>query len=233
MPIRALRLRRFGQAIAIPLLLAVVIARADAAGKPTPVYSVTSTVFDTDPFGNETLLQGERSVSGSAVYADGANGVYSRIDATGQIDWNLDLSNSGRGFYLTVVSVNGDPIQGFASGPVFYSGRVISRCFDPSGQTTAAQSWFGITDDNNCAMRVNFASGGNQYSLVMSPLVASTGRASVHCNAFSGANCVDWTIATTPEIPNAGVANLYLLTKRGDQLVAVCKLTYRMHVTYP
>ena len=124
-------------------------------------------------------------------------------------------------------------MPGLAIGPMFYSGRLVSRCFTPSGGTSG-YSWFNITDDPNCAMRVNFAAGGNDYTLVMSPLYARTGLADVHCNAFSGTSCVDWTIMPNANAANPGVGNLYVIGKGGNEkFVAACKLTFRMHVSYP
>lgn len=220
------------------VMAAVIVAAVCTAAKGNPFQTgpseVTSTVFDTDAFGNTTQLQGDDQLTQSAVYVAGNTNIISQIDATGSVDWNLDLGNSNRGFYLTLMTTAGAPVPGLPIGANFYSGRVISRCFAPGGGTTG-YSWFSITtDDPNCAMRVNFTSGSTAYFLVMSPAYAGTGRALVHCNAVSGSSCVDWTITTNANTPNAGVANLYTVGKGGKEiLVAACKLTFRMHVTLP
>jgi hypothetical protein len=198
---------------------------------PTPPVEVTSSVFDTDAFGNPTVVQSDDSVAGSAVYS-GASGVVSQIDS-GYVDWNLDLRNTNRGFLLTLVTTGGGSVPGLPSGPTFYTGRIVSRCYTPSGGTTAV-SWFGITtiDDTNCAMRVNFTWSSNSYTLVMSPGYAGTGLASVHCNGVVGSSCADWTVSPNANTPNAGVANLYVVTKSGsERFVAACRLTFRMHVS--
>jgi hypothetical protein len=219
------------------LILAVLAAvPALATGKPKPVtYSVTSTAFDADVFATPTLVQGDDPAAGSAVYVDGSGGAISEIDS-GNTDWNLDLRAASRGFYLTLVGSDGGPIPGFPSSPTLYQGRIVSRCFDPLGGTTTS-SWFSIAenaDNPNCAMRVNFAYGGTSYTLVMSPVYPNTGRASVHCNGASGTSCVDWTISPNPNGANPGIANLYAIGRNGsERFVAVCRLTFRDHVTYP
>jgi hypothetical protein len=202
-------------------------------GAPTPtVYDVTSTLFDADAFANPTLVQGDDPLAGGATYQASA-GVISEIDTNGGTDWNLDLRSSARGFSLTLTTTDGGAVPGLPSGPTFYQGRIVSRCYTPAGGTTA-YNWFHITDDPNCAMRVNFASGSTSYTLVMSPGYAGTGTASVHCNAFSGSSCVDWTVTPNPNATSAGVANLYSVAKNGsEKFAAACRLTFRMHVTYP
>lgn len=193
-------------------------------------YNVSSMVFDTDAFANPTLVQGDDPTDASATYAAGSEGVISQID-TGNTDWNLDLRSSNRAFLLTAITTSGAPVPGLPAGPILYSGRIVSRCYAPTGGTTA-YSWFNVTDDRNCAMRVNFTSGGSTYTMVMSPGYAGTGTASVHCNAFGESSCVDWTVTPNPNAANAGVANLYVITKSGsERFVAACRLTFRMHVT--
>jgi len=118
----------------------------------------------------------------------------------------------------------------------FYSGRIISRCFQANGGT-ATLGWQNVTsDDPNCAMRVNFASGGTNYTMVMSPLYAGTGRALVHCNAVNNTgSCIDWTVTPNANVANAGVANLFSIAPHNgnEQFIAACMLTYRMHITNP
>jgi hypothetical protein len=124
-------------------------------------------------------------------------------------------------------------VPGLPIGATFYSGRLVSRCFAPTGGTTA-YNWFSITDDPNCAMRVNFTSAATNYTLVMSPAYAGTGTSSVHCNAISGSSCVDWTVTPNANGANAGVAHLYSIARNGsEKFVAACRLTFRMRVTYP
>lgn len=229
--------RNIGSGYVVSMM--VVAAVTVAAAKPGPLSSptsVTSTVFDTDAFGNAVHVEGDDfPAEDSGVYINGQSGVISELVSLGGIDWNLDLRNSARGFWLTVVPTTGTvPAQ--LTTRTFYAGRIVSRCFDPSGGT-ATVLWADNTgDDGNCAMRVNFASGGTKYTLVMSPLYPGTGRALVHCNALgnSGSTCVDWTVTTNANVANAGVANLYSITRNGnEQFVAACALTFRMHVTNP
>jgi hypothetical protein len=138
---------------------------------------------------------------------------------------------------LTLATPAGNPISGFPVGPAAYAGRVLSRCFNPEGGTSTV-SWFSVTGANpNCSMRINFTYGSTNYVLVMSPgsNYAGTGLAEVYCNAVNAsAACVDWTILPNPNATNAGVAKLFAVDRRGNEtLVATCKLTFRMHVTYP
>jgi hypothetical protein len=220
------------RALAALVATLVTVAAAAAKGHTVITYNVTSTVFDSDSFGNATLVQGDDPMFGSAVYVAGTSGVVSQLDTNGGTDWNLDLRASSRGIYLTLLTPAGAPVPGLPANAVFDAGRLVSRCFAPTGGT-AAYEWFNITDDPNCAMRVNFSVGSTSYTLVMSPLYPGTGLASVHCNAFSGSNCVDWAIAPNPNVPNAGLANLYSIAKNGsEKYVAACRLTFRIHVTY-
>jgi hypothetical protein len=219
-------------------LLVTTPVTAARNGPPAPtVYPVTSTVFDGDVAGTALQLQADDLFTpgpGSATYRQAVDAVVSQIDTSGGIDWNLDLRNSTRGFYLTITAANGGSVAGLPVGAMFYSGRVVSRCFTPAGGTTAF-SWFNIAGaDPNCAMRVNITSGSKDYSLVMSPLYPGTGVAEVYCNAVSGGACVDWTVLPNPNVANAGIANLYSIAKSGaEKFVAACKLSFRIHVTYP
>ncbi len=229
---------RSGWLVTMMGVLAGVISSVSAnGGPPAPITSsVTSTVFDTDSSSTAVQLQSDGLPgSGSAVYT-AADGVLSQIDSSGAIDWNLDLRNSTRGFYLTLTTPSGGAVPGLPVGPTFYpSGRIVSRCFTPAGGTTA-YSWFNVSasGDPNCAMRVNFTSGSTSYTLVMSPLYSGTGLALVSCNAFSASSCVDWSVIPNPSGANAGVANLYSIARNGsEKFVAACRLTFRMHVTYP
>ena len=207
---------------------------------PTPTPDVTSTVFDTSSTGDPLLLQSNdlyaAGAPGYAVYsASSSAGVISRIDSYGNSDWDLRLGDSTRGFYLTLNPVSGSGAAGLPSGPTFYNGQLISRCFDPSGATTNVFSWFSISGANpNCAMRVNFNYLGNGYSLVMSPYQAGTGRTEVYCNTISGP-CVDWTILPNLNVSNATIANLLSINARNgkETLVGAYYLTFRVHVTAP
>src|SRR5262249_15906942 len=127
------------------------------------------------------------------------------------------------------------------TGDYTLHGRVISRCFDPTGVTQNTVSWSNITTSNpNCSMHINFNVAGNDYGLIMSPYWASTGRAVVSCNALSGGQCVDWSIVpnlTQDNVinPNPLVAVLLLnAPHNGKQtLVGTYSLTYRIRVTRP
>jgi hypothetical protein len=230
--------RKRGLFLAVVVGLTLMTVGTFAKGGPpksTPDL-VTSTLFDADLSGGPVQVQSDDSFvpgPGSATYSAGVDGVISQID-TDKIDWNLDLRNSSRGFYLTLTKTDGSPVPGFPIGATFYSGRIISRCFLPAGGTQTI-SWLDIAGaDPNCAMRVNFTSGTTNYTLVMSPLYPGTGLAEVYCNVVDGGSCVDWTDVVNLNAPNASVANLYSIAKNGsEKFVAACKLSFRVHVTYP
>jgi hypothetical protein len=215
---------------------------AKGGGKPTPTPTpnVTSTIFDTSSTGDPLLLQSDDLYAGGApgyaAYSTSAiTGVVSLIDGYNYDDWNLTLNGSTRGFYLTLNPVSG--AAGLPSGTSFYSGRMISRCYDPTGATTNTYSWFNITGANpNCAMRLNFSYLGNGYTMVMSPIYPGTGKAEVYCNASgSSGSCADWTILPNLNAPSATIANLYSVDAHNgkETLVGAYHLTFRIHVTYP
>jgi hypothetical protein len=227
--------------LSVATLILVFVAVSGAATKGGPPsggpYLVTSTISNTDVVGNSTLVQADDAITnptGSGTYSPGVDNVISQIDTNGGEDWNLDLRNSPRGFYLTLITTAGNQVPGFPVGPLLYSGRIISRCFTPSGGTSGF-SWLNITGaDPNCAMRVNFTSGLTSYTLVMSPGYSGTGLAEVYCNATNGASCVDWTVVPNMNAPNGGVANLYSIGKGGKEVfVGTLALSYRIHVTLP
>jgi hypothetical protein len=219
----------------ITLLLLAGAGLSTAKSSTSSGAHVTSTVYDTDLNLNALLLQGDDvNAAGLSTYTTSStSGVISQIDGYGQDEWDLWLQNSSRGFQLTLTTKSGSSVNGFPTGPYLYSGRLVSRCFDPTGATTNPYAWVAITSaDPNCAMRVNFTYGGTQYTLVMGPTYSGTGRAEVYCNVLSGTGCIDWTIV--PNLNAANVANLYAISKSGKEtFVATCKLTYRVHVTYP
>src|SRR5437868_6882197 len=132
---RACRVMRVAELTAIVILAAgISLARTGT----TANNNVTSTVFDTDSNGASVLLQSDDTAGpGSATYAtSSATGVVSQIAGYALYDWDLSLQNSSRGFYLTLQTTTGSWIPGLPTGPYFYSGRLISRCFDPTGATT-------------------------------------------------------------------------------------------------
>jgi hypothetical protein len=236
---RHMKPRRWATAALIVLLAlpTAVVSSAKAAAKSTNP-AVTSTLFDSDPNLNSLLVQSDDGTeTGSATYVTGSTtGVISEIDGYQLDEWDLWLQNSSRGFYLTLETTTGSPVAGLPAGRYFYSGRLVSRCFDPTGVTTNTYPWFSVQGaDLNCAMRVNFTYGGTQYTLVMGPGYSGTGKALVTCNsANTRGSCVDWTIFPNLTAANPTVAYLYSIGKGGKEVfVAACQLRYRMHVTYP
>jgi hypothetical protein len=174
----------------------------------------------------------------SAAYGNTA-GVSSNLSPTtgGGTDfyqWNLDLSNSSRAFYLTLNPVNGNSAAAPFTGTVPFSGVLHSRCFTSTG---GYQDWTKIQPsypDGNCAMRVNFTYGGASYSLVMSPDTSGTGTATVTCTNWSASSksCVAWTDVPNSSSVNANVAYLYD-TSNGQTYVGSYSLTFNISVTHP
>ena len=213
---------------------------------PTPSVSLTSTIFDKTSDDTAFLQLRSDDLNPDLSASGGSFGLYQTSDVTGVIDRlegyqnsdsDLHLENStSRWISLTLNRLSGSG----PTGDYSLHGRVISRCFDPTGTTTNTVSWTGITtSDPNCSMRVNFIIGATRYTLVMSPYYANTGRSIVSCNALSGGSCVDWTVLpnmTQSSVnPNPAVANLYSIAPHNgkETLVGTYYLTYRMHVTYP
>lgn len=231
----------------------IAVSNADGrGGKGTELFAVTSstnittTIYDTNLDGSVSLLQSD-DLNPDLSATGGAYGIYQRSDITGVIDRLEGFQNSDSDLHLENsttrwISLTLSRLSGSGPGGAYFlHARVISRCFDPTGATTNTVNWSSITtSDSNCAMRVNFVIGGTQYTLVMSPSYANTGRAVVSCNLASGGSCVDWSVATNLTQdgvinPNPGVANLYSIAPRNGKQVFIGTyyLTYRMHITYP
>lgn len=228
--------RRASAALIVLLALAAASVLSAKSSPRSANPAVTSTVYDSDTTLGSLLVQSDDGTeTGSATYVtSSATGVISEIDGDQLDEWDLWLQNSSRGFYLTIET--GSPVAGLPTGRFFYSGRLVSRCFDPTGVTTNTYPWFKIQGaDPNCAMRVNFSYGGKQYALVMSPAYSGTGKALVTCNsANTSGSCVAWTIFPNLTAANPLVAHLYSIGKGGNEVfVAACQLNYRMRVTYP
>jgi len=222
---------------------------ASPLGKPTPVPSTntTSTIYDKSL--DDSTFLGLRSddlnpnltASGGTfgIYGNSTtNSVLDRFEGSNNSDWSLHLENSStRWIGLTLNRLTGSG----PTGDYTLHGRVISRCFDPTGATTNTVSWAGITTANpNCSMHVNFSIAGTDYALVMTPYQANTGRAIVSCNVLNGGQCVEWNIVpnlTQDSVvnPNPTVADLFSIAPHNGKqtLVGTYALTYRIRLTFP
>jgi hypothetical protein len=166
-------------------------------------YTVTATIYNYDANNNTFTLQSDGT--SSAVYSTGSgldSGLTPNVGAGSlYYQWGLDLTNSSRSFYLTLIPLPGSP--SVFSGPLPFNGQRYSRCFTGSG---GYQNWTPIQyADASCAMRVNFTYNGVGYSLlVMSPSYPGTGTATVTCPNWSPSSksCSAWT-----EVPTAGIMN--------------------------
>lgn len=224
---------------------------ASAASKPTPTPTpsnhTTSTIYDKSEDDSTFLQLRSDDLNPDLTASSGAFGTYGtsitnsvvdRFEGYNNSDWSVHLENSTtRWIALTLSRLTGSG----PTGDYTLHGRVISRCFDPTGVTTNTVGWSGITTSNpNCSMHINFAIAGTQYTLVMTPYQANTGRALVSCNVVSGGQCVDWSIGpnlTQDNVvnPSPTVAALFSIAPHNGKqtLVGTYYLTYRVHLTRP
>ena len=214
---------------------------------PSPSPNVTSTIYDKSIDDNTFLelrsddLNPDLTPSGGTFGTYGTNAtnsVLDRFEGAYNSDWSLHLENSTtRWIGLTLNRLTGSG----PTGDYSLHGRVISRCFDPTGATTNTASWPSITTSNpNCSMHVNFTIAGVNYALIMSPYYANTGRAIVSCNVLSSGQCVEWSVVpnlTQDSVvnPNPTVANLFSFAPHNGKqtLVGTYTLTYRIRLTFP
>lgn len=200
-------------------------------------FTVTATMFN-DNGSTPYTLQSDGNTS--AVYSNGKSVSSYLSPSTGgggtdYYQWNLDLSNSSRFFYVTLQP--NDSASAAAApftGPVAFSGVLRSRCFTSSG---GYQDWTRIQTgypDGNCSMRVLFTDGGVSYTLVMSPDVAGTGTATVSCTNWntSSKSCVAWTDVPNSSAANPNVAFLYNTTS-GQTYVGSYSLSFDVSLTHP
>lgn len=227
------------------------LAAAAERGKPTPSPSpspnTTSTIYDKSTDDTTFLdlrsddLNPDLTISSGTFGTYGTNStnnVIDRLEGYNNSDWSLHLENSStRWIGLTLNRLTGSG----PTGTYNLHGRVISRCFDPTGATTDTTNWRSITTSNpNCSMHVNFSIAGTDYALVMTPYQANTGRAIVSCSVLNGGQCVEWNIApnlTQDSVvnPNPTVAILFSIAPHNGKqtLVGTYALTYRMRLTFP
>ncbi len=220
------------------LLVLVACTLTLAAQKTTAYYTITATMYNFDASNNPFTLQSDGTTS--AVYNPNTDSTIlgylypspSRsCCATIYYEWDADLSQSSRSFLLTLKPLDGTSPDLFNGGTVAFNGQFRSRCFDPANNVF---NWTTIqTSDTNCAMRVNFTYQNTNYTLVMSPLEAGTGTATVTCTNWNGTICSAWTDVPTAGIVNANVAHLYSSTKKGSQYVGAYALTFSMSMTHP
>jgi len=228
------------------LTVTTVEAKGKPSPSPTPSHQTTSTIYDKsvddltfmdlrsdDLNPNLTPSGGAFGIYGTST----TNLVYDRLEGAYWSDWSLHLEDSAtRWISLTLNRLSG-------SGPTGVyplHARVISRCFDPTGQTQDTVGLPSITTANpNCSMHINFTVAGSDYGLIMSPYYQDTGRATVYCNTVSGGQCVNWSIVpnlTQDSVinPNPLVADPFLKGRAGKlTLVGTYSLTYRIGVTQP
>ncbi len=188
--------------------------RAAKAPPPPPAPNVTSTVFDADVSGTPLLTRSDDfNGSGSASYT-AVNNVTSHITSDGS--WQLYLgSQSARRLYLVLAG------QGIPLPDGYYSANVeaYSQCFDQAGNQVSILSMSAGATNGNCSFGLDFSAGRTKYKLVMSPIFAGTGRASVTCNAATGGQCTSWGIVPNVAAANAGVANLYHFANNGARVL--------------
>ena len=256
--------RYYGVLLAVSACLAIAIVgstaqlttalssgAASAAGKPsptpTPSNNTTSTIYDKSEDDSTFLQLRSDDLNPDLTASSGAFGTYGtsstnsvvdRFEGYNNSDWSVHLeSSTTRWIGLTLSRLTGSG----PTGDYNLHGRVISRCFDPTGATTDTVGWSSITTSNpNCSMHINFTISGTQYALVMTPYQANTGRALVSCNVVSGGQCVDWSIVpnlTQDNIvnPSPTVADLFSIAPHNGKqtLVGTYYLTYRVHLTRP
>ena len=202
------------------------VASGQGRGKPSPPppVPVVVTVHDFDENSAHLLLQSDGLDGG--VYGN-SGGIVAEIAPDG--DWELNLgAQTARTVRLTF-----DPIGGSPQGPSgSYNARVLSRCFNESGTITG---FLNIPEDSantRCSLRIVFTANGTRQFLVMSPLYAGTGWATVSCPSDndSNATCERWTIAPGSG-SNAGVGALYTVAKNNKELlVGTYNLSFRIDV---
>lgn len=199
-----------------PLMVIAVVAVAYStavlarAGGHYPAYNVTSTVHNSQSF----ALQSDNLSATSATYSVADPNVSSYVGgSTGEFELDLSHQNA-RTVYLDFNNLNPTP-SSLNSGR--YPADIFSRCYDNSGNTVTLLEIAAGTSNNNCSLRINFASGGYRYSLVMAPAQSpGTGTASVACNASATDHtCTSWTITPFASGQNATVANLTKTTTSG------------------
>lgn len=226
----ALRLRKLWPVVAILAFGVMANVGLRAAQKIATSYNITATLYNCcDASSNHFALESD-GASGSAAYSPSST-LLSYLSGSSTYEWASDLTESGRAFLLSLTPVNGSPAGPF-SGPLAFSGKLRSRCFDPSNNV---YSWLAIqTFDANCAMRVDFTYNQTPYILVMSPIEAGTGTATVTCTNWNGSSCSAWTDVPTTGVPNATVAHLYSLGRGGKEtLVGPFALTFSATLTHP
>jgi hypothetical protein len=206
-----------------------------AAQKSSSSYNITATLYN-DVNNNPYALQSDGT--NSAVYSPSSSVLTYLYPSpactrcgTTAYEWALDVTQSSRWFLLTLTPLNGSPAGPF-SGTQTFNGKLRSRCFDPGNNV---YSWLAIqSQDTNCAMRVNFTYGRTDYTLVMSPLEAGTGTATVICTNWKGSLCSSWTDLPTAGVANANVAHLYSFGKGGAQtLIGSYALSFYITLTHP
>jgi len=240
-------LTALGLIVSLPNTPLEIQTAAAAKPTPTPNPNVTSTIFDRTTDDSAFVDLRSDDLNPDLTASSGAFGIYGtstvnsvvdRLEGNNYSDWSLHLEDSPTRW----ISLSLNRLTGAGpTGDYTLHGRVISRCFDPTGATTNTASFPSITTSNpNCSMHVNFTISGTSYGLIMSPYYANTGRAIVSCNALSGGQCVNWSIVPNPTQdsvinPNPMVANLFSNDPHNGKqtLVGTYSLTYRMGLTRP
>jgi hypothetical protein len=185
---------------------------AVAAKAPPPLsVNVTSTLFDADQAGHPLLTRSDDfNGAGFATYTN-VNRMTSHVADPG--GWQLYIGNqSARTVRLTLAA------QGIGAPDGYYyeNVEVYSGCFD---QNVAHVSFLSMTEgqsNGNCSFGLDFTSARTKYKLVMGPMYAGTGTATVTCTAVAGGYCASWTIVPNTASPNATVANLYHFGNNGS-----------------
>jgi hypothetical protein len=223
-------MKRVMVANAVLLLVAAITAWAAGA------FTVTATMYNSNGTAPYSLQSDGTSL---ASYGNTAK-VNSTLSPTTHggpdyYQWDLDLSNSSRSFYLTLIPLDRSSVAAAPfSGPLSFAGVLYSRCFTPSG---GYQDWTKIQPgypDGTCAMRANFSFNGASYTLVMSPEYVGTGTATVSCTKWNASSnsCVAWSDVPNSGAPNPNVAYLYD-TSDGQTYVGSYSLSFDVTLTHP
>ena len=203
--------------------------------------AVTSTLYSTSPTGAAVTVEGDSSSGVSAYDNDPSSCALfdphdiCTIESLLPNDWYLRFnSSSPRTIHLTFVALGNSPNESVLDG--YYSGAgVVTRCFDASNNRVSIPLTipFG-TSNNHCSFRVNFVANGAGYTFAMGPTFSGTGWSTVGCKAHTSTeSCSEWSITPTPGnlLPNsslAGVATLYVSTKKGQILIGTYEMTFNV-----
>lgn len=199
--------------LALLAILVVLWVPGAAHAKSGGAVLVTTTVYDTDSNGIATLLHSDDyNAQGQATYTNNnsvVSGIYSGV-------LQVDLFNQTlRTFFITpndaYSAAQNPPVPIPPAGYYYQNVEMVVHCYDQNLNVVYLQNI--TTSSSNCQLGIDFGYGGVKYKLVIGPALPApgpaTGTVTVNCNAISAGQCINWTIAPTPNGGLANVANLY------------------------